>query len=99
MCRAGSAVWRRAAPCAVRTAPCGVVRRHVPRARRGATRRAGRQGRAVWRAVWHAARSFYFPNRTASSARWASGVQIPNTKPPFEEQRWRERDLHDILYR
>eukprot|EP00663_Eupelagonemidae_sp_cell21sb_P002606 gene2606-biopygen92 len=30
MCRVGSAVWRRAAPCAVRTLLCGAVRRYVP---------------------------------------------------------------------
>eukprot|EP00663_Eupelagonemidae_sp_cell21sb_P011592 gene11592-biopygen8751 len=30
VCRVGSAVWRRAALCAVWAVPCGAVRRHVP---------------------------------------------------------------------
>ena len=69
MCRVGNAVRRRAdavrtmrrAGTAVRrrAAPCCAVRRRVRRVCRVATRRAVWQGRAVWRAVWHAVRRFF----------------------------------------
>eukprot|EP00663_Eupelagonemidae_sp_cell21sb_P011781 gene11781-biopygen3599 len=60
-CRVGGAVWRRAAPSAVRAAPCDAVRRYVPCGQRraapcGATCRAGSAVRrhAALRAIWAA---------------------------------------------